>query len=303
MKKNDSNWLSMALSVKVFCTANAIFAHVPGFTAMLTQLGIIIEKIQNSAVVQVLDAKGKTALKKLMKAELVGHDMNLVLALIAYARNNNLVELYEDVSYTESKLKRLSGTNLLSVSYFINEKAGSVVGELEEYDVTQATIDAQQEAIDNFSKARTGPRDNIVVKRNATEALKVEFKDGRALIVKLDDLADTLRKKDPEAYTGYKHARVIVNYGSSKKSYKWYLEGKAIDFETGLPAAGVNIGVVGTMLIVVTGIDGMFQMEVPGPGEYRLRAEHPNYEVKIQDVVRFGEPTEIIIEMEKAEEA
>lgn len=303
MRKVDSNWLSMALSVKVFCTLNAIFDHVPGFAALLAQLGIIIGKIQDSAVVQVLDAKGKTAVKKLMKTELVGHDINLVRALIAYARNNNLVELYEEVSYTESKLNRLSGTNLLSVSHFIYEKARDAVGELAEYDVTQATVDAQKAAMDNFSKALTGPRDNIVLKKNATLALKAEFKDGRGLIVKLDDLADTLMTKDPDAYNGYKNARVIVNYGKGKKSYSWYLEGKAIDFETGLPAAGVNVGVVGTMLIVVTGIDGLFKLEVPGPGEYTLRAEHPNYGDKIQDVVRFGEPTEIIIEMEKAEEA
>jgi hypothetical protein len=241
-------------------------------------------------------------LKSLLKLNLIGLSMQLVRAMIAYARVHELIDLYKTVSYTESKLKRLPVNDLIAVSRLIQEKADGLKDELDEFGITQAILDEQLKAIGDFSKEATAPRDAIIVKKNATMGLKVRFKDGRETIVKMDDLVDTIKETKTDAYNSYMNARIIVDYRKGKRNGAWYISGKAVDFETGYPVAGVSISIVGTSIVVITQLDGMFQLNVPGPGQYSVRGEHPNYRVNLKEVILIGESSEIEMEMERAAE-
>jgi hypothetical protein len=303
MNKNQQNWLSMSLSVKVFCAQlSAIFALIPGFTALETLLGNTITKIQELAIIQISGYKGKTALKAFLRMDLIGKTMTLVRALIAYARLHELIEFYEAVSYTESRLKKMPASTLIAVCQLIQDKAGDVIDDLDEFGITQVILDTQKKAISDFSAGITGPREGIIIKKNATMALKVCFKDGREVILKMDDLAGSIKNSNTEAYNSYKNARVIVDYRKGKRSGDWYLEGKAVDFESGYPVAGVSVSIVGTAIVVITQLDGIFRLKVPGPGQYQVRGEHPNYSVNLKEVTLIGEAEEIVMEMERVAE-
>jgi hypothetical protein len=303
MNKNQENWLSMSLSVKEFCAQlSAIFTLIPGFPALLTLLETTIKEIQDLAIIQMTEYKGKAALKKVLKQNLVGLSMQLVRAMIAYAQVHELIDLYNTVSYTESKLKKLSMVELKAVSTLIYEKADGLKDELDEYGITPEILAAQLTAINDYSREATAPRDAIIVRKNATMALKVCFKDGRQAIVKMDDLVDTIKEKNADAFNSYMNARIIVDYRKGKRNGAWYISGKAVDFETGYPAAGVSISIVGTSIVMITQLDGLFELRVPGPGQYSLRGEHPNYRINLREVTLIGETSEIVMEMERAAE-
>jgi hypothetical protein len=301
MNTKQENKFSMYLAVQAICNdLLAIFALLPQFTNWFTQFGTVIKNIKTYSEAQELDYKGKTESKGARKQTLIDQTMEIIRRVVAYATVNDLHDLKEKVNYSASDLKRSPDTALRTICQVVYEQATSVFTELGTYGVTQVMLDDQQLAIDDYFKEVTAPREGIISRKNATVALLVEFKTGDEILTKrLDKLVEMLKITNPEAYNSYMNARIIVDLGKGRKKGEYMISGKVIDFATGMPLSGVTVAVVGTTIVVITGVDGLFNIPVKAMGNYVLRAEKNGYHELIEEEVFVGlEPLDLTLELE-----
>ena len=302
MNSKQENKFTMYLAVQAICNdLLAVLSLLPQFTDWFTKFTTVIKNIKTYSEAQELDYKGKAETKGARKLNLIDQTMEIIRRVVAYATVNDLYELKEEVNYSTSELKRSADTVLRTICQVVNESATSVLTELDTYGVTQAMLDDQQTAIDDYFKEVTAPREGIISRKNATAALLVEFKTGDEILRKrIDKLVEMLKTTDVEAYKSYTNARIIIDLGKGKKNGHYAIDGKVIDFETGMPLSGVAVSIVGSTIIVMTGTDGIFNIPVNAMGEYVLRAEKEGYKALVEDEVIVGaEPTDVILEMEK----
>jgi hypothetical protein len=291
----------MFLAVQVICSdLIAVFSALPNFTDLFTLFNGVIKNIKSYSEAQALDYKGKTETKSVLRINLIDQTLEIVRRVVAYATVNNLYELKEKVNYNQSELKRLTDTELRTICQVIHKETTGVLTPLAPFGVTQAMLDDLQHTIDDYFAEITSPREGIISRKNATAALKEEFKKGNQLLWKgMDKLVEIIKTTDVESYKSYKNARIIVDLGKGRKKSQYSIDGLAIDFESGLPLGGVSISVVGTTKVVMTGIDGIFSIPVEGPGEYSVRAERSGCKELIENVTVDGVPTDVALEMEK----
>jgi hypothetical protein len=305
MNTKQENKFSMYLAVQAICNdLIAILTLLPDFTTWFTKFTNVIKNIKTYSEAQELDYKGKTENKAALEGTLIEKTMEIVRRVVAYATVNDLFELKEQVNYSESDLKRSADTELRTICQVINDRATGVLPELATFGVTQVMLDEQRTAIENYFKDVTAPREGIISRKNATTALVEEFKSGDEILNKrMDKLVEMLKTSDTATYNSYMNARIIIDYGKRRKTSLYVIKGVTIDFETGLPLAGVTVSVVGTTLIVMTGADGVFNIPVKAPGLYSLRVEKEGYKVLIEEEVMVGEePTDLTLEMEREAE-
>ncbi len=303
MTNRQENRLTMMLAVRAICSdLAAIFSLLPNFSDLVIELGNIIKHIQGLNEAQELDYKGKTDFKNSLITDLITKTMDIVRRVVAYATVNKLYELLEEVNYSESDLKRLADTQLRTVCQVINDRTTTVLASLNDYGVTQALLDDQALANTNYYKELTSPREGIIYRKIATTAMAEAFKESTKVLVVMDKLVETLKDSDPDSYLSYVNARIVVDYGKGKKKEEFFISGKTIDFDSGLPLGGVHVSIVGTTTVMMTEIDGLFNIKVSGPGEYMLQGERDNYRTLLEEVSLNGEPTDVVMEMEKAGE-
>jgi len=184
----------------------------------------------------------------------------------------------------------------------VNERTTGALHELAVYGVTQAMLDEQQAAIDAYFADLVKPHEGVISRKNATASILEEFRKGdEILTLRLDKLAGMLMTSNPEVYKSYMNARIILDLGHRKKNGEYKIEGETIDFESGLPLSGVNVSIMGTNSVVMTGPDGRFSIPVKNAGDYSLRAKKDGYKVLIDEEVIVGNgQEEVVMEMEKA---
>jgi hypothetical protein len=303
MNTNQKNKLDMLLAMQAICNSNmAVLLLLPQFDQWFQALGNVVKEIKRLSEAQELDYKGKTETKNSKKNFLINNTMEVVRRTVAYAMVNDLYELKQEVDYTISDLIRCADTELRTICQVVNERATSVLTELASFGVTQAMLEDQQTAINDYFGEITKPREGIIGRKNATSAMKEEFKKADDIVNnRLDKLVAMLKTSNPEVYESYTNARIIIDLGHGKKNGEYKIEGETIDFESGLPLAGVNVSIVGTTTVVMTGPDGLFNIPVKSAGDYALRAEKDGYKVLIGEEVIVGNgQEEVVMEMEKA---
>jgi hypothetical protein len=301
MNTNQQNKLDMLLAMQAICNTNmAELTLLPQFEQWFDELGNIVKNIKKLSEAQELDYKGKTETKATLKSALADKTMDVVRRVVAYANVNDLYELKQEVDYTESDLMKAADTNLRTICQVVKDRALSVLPELATYGVTQAMLDELQTAIEDFFAEISSPREGIISRKNATSALKEEFKKAdEILYTKLDKLVGILKTGNPEVYNSYVNARIIIDLGRGKSNGHYSIKGKVADFESGLPLGGVNVSIVGTTQVMMTGIDGVFDLAVKEPGVYQVRGEKEDYVVVVEEAIVGEGQEELVLEMEK----
>lgn len=302
MNTKQENRLNMYLAVQAICNdLIAIYSVLPNFTDLFNQFITVIKNIKKFSEAQELDYKGKTATKNVLKSDLTGKTMEVIRRVVAYATVNDLYDLKEKVNYNESDLKKCADTELRTVCQVVHSETTAELASLADFGITQAMLDELQQTINDYFEEVPSPREGIISRKNATAALKEEFNKGNELLSqRLDKLIEMIKTSNPEAYHSYKNARIIVDLGKGRKNGSYSIPGITIDFESGLPLGGVNVAVVGTTKVVMTGIDGLFDIAVEGPGEYALRAEKEGYKALVEEEITLnGEPINVELELEK----
>ncbi len=293
----------MFLAVKlVYADLAAVLDLLPNFTDFITLFTNAIKSIQRLTEEQLLDFKGKTDLKNSSASDLISKTMGIIRRMVAYTTINYLYELEEEINYSESELNKSTDDDLRAICQVVHDKASNELTNVADFGITQDMLDAQQTAIGDYSTNVSAPREGIMNRKYATAALQDAFKEATSALAPMDKLVSMLKDSDKETYKRYMNARIIVDYGKSKKDLEYTINGRIIDFESGLPLAGVSVAVVGTTIGVITGIDGTFPLTFKSPGEYTLRCEKEGYKAILNVVSVIGETAEVEIELERMEE-
>jgi hypothetical protein len=184
----------------------------------------------------------------------------------------------------------------------VNEQAGSVLGPLDTYGVTQAMLDEQEAANAAFLAGIPLPRQGTILRKNATTSLKAEFKIANDLLRnELDPVVAILKTSQVDVFNTYTFARIIIDRRGKRKKFLM-IAGKVLEKENGIPASGVTIWVVGTTLVVITGLDGIFRIPVKKEGKYILRSSRAGRKVCLTEVEITGEKMEdLVVEMGREE--
>ena len=129
----------------------------------------------------------------------------------AFADEKDDLELYEIVNVTPAKLKYGAAIDAVNWAERILKAATENVGDLADYGIDQAQLDAADLAIDGFAAAIGKPREAIIERRSATQSLPELFAAADKHLARMDDLTDQLEARFPDFVKDFRNARVIVN--------------------------------------------------------------------------------------------
>jgi hypothetical protein len=83
---------------------------------------------------------------------------------------------------------------------------------LADYGVTQAKLDALEQARDDFQAAKSNPRSKISENAGYTATLPQMIRDVKSILrTRLDKLMTRFRLSNPMFFAGYQSARVIID--------------------------------------------------------------------------------------------
>lgn len=302
MTNNQINKLSMMFTLKIIVMDMlALYSALPNFSDLYALFEGLLKDIQKYGESQVKDVKGLTDEKDIYSQNLIGKAMQIIRKVLPYATKNNLSELKEVINYNESFLKKTPDINLIQICRLIHKSVGDEVSHLGDYGITQVLLDGFNTDIELYENSIGKPRAGIVYRKDATTAIKQSFKEMDGVLVKMDEVVEMLRTDNPEAYNAYMNARNIVDYGKTRKNGGYSITGMMIDFNSGLPLAGVKASIVGTDVVAVTKLDGLFVLPVKVPGDYRVMGELTGCKPVVVDVTVTGKDELLEIEMERGD--
>lgn len=160
------------------------------------------------------DTTGGTREKEQLEGALVDKNYEISSALFAMSIRNNNAVLKEKVDYTESELQQARDGELVATGETISALARENLEPLGEYGVDEAAVTELEELTAQFKAAVPAPRATIAERKAANEKLKKLFTETQAVLEnQLDRLMVRFKNSNPDFYSAYMNARVIVDYG------------------------------------------------------------------------------------------
>ena len=199
---------------------SGVLYAVPGLQDKHTQFKGILTEINVK-----LDAAGIKIIlvgpdKKRLKGEITDDVCEYMSFAEGWATINNDDNLINRIHFTPSALRETADTLFVSrcriIIGIIEEMADKLTG----FGLTPEMLTAVKEKIKTFEKLIPKSRENIGNKKVATINLDAETDAADAILIKMDKLVETIRRKNPDVYTKYKTARVIVNSATRKAGKK-----------------------------------------------------------------------------------
>jgi hypothetical protein len=216
MNKNVKNKLAMYKSVKTILVANqAKWSPLPAFAASVLSFTDRLEALERSGYQQNLALVGVSAVKNAKRAIVVDKAFAMVSALGAYAVVNNNVELINQMKIAKYKLESASKSLILVLVDRIHSRATDLVGQLDSYGVTQASIDELKLLRDELDNQMNAPRNAIIDRKSQTLRIKSLVSEIDAIIkFQIDKLIVVLKEDHPDFFITFTSARMIVDYRS-----------------------------------------------------------------------------------------
>jgi hypothetical protein len=258
---------------------SGVTASLPNYTDFFAEVVDGIVQIQDIRELQEPDKKGLAVNKLKHRDSLISLAFDVALKTVAYALYVTNDELFNEVNYTESELKKCADTILYDRCRLINERAQANAAALLPYGVSPAMLANLQILLDDYNASIPRPRLGIADRKQATEQLAVWIKQVDKALINIDVLTDVVRFSEPLFYAGYQTARTIVDSGKRKHS----LTGLVIDSVTRLPLKGAQL--------MFTPVKESFPLDVvvhpvkkrsADKGRYFIRSMHQgSYKVEI----------------------
>jgi hypothetical protein len=220
----------------------------------------------------------------------------LAAALYAYATAEEDPILQEKANYSHSDLIKLKDDELPFVVQNLHNDAAAIVGDLETYGVTAATLESLQDLIDEYNENAAAPRNAVALRKTYVAQLITLFKEADEILkTQLDKLALQFKLSQPEFYNTYKNNRKIINSPTSNTQVK----GIVVDSVTSLPLYNAEVAVPDSEYVTTTGLDGKFTLKIPIPGIYTLLVTLEGYQtLEVPNVeISLGQTTNLELQM------
>lgn len=220
MTTNQENKLTMYQAVITYLDSQEKTAkELPNFSDYFGQLKETINKISDNKKIQETQITGVTKHKNEWRDTLIDLASEIANKVKAYATFVKNTILKQEVDYTDTALRKVANNVLKDRAQIIHDKAQENLAQLAAYRVDQALLDKLEEAILKFGEAMPSTRVSQINKKGTTSNLKKLFAETDELLKdKLDSLLLILRKDEPELYTGYANARIIIDLKARGKN-------------------------------------------------------------------------------------
>ncbi len=219
MNANQINKLNMFEAVQAFlANTQTTWTSITAIGAAKLELDGKITAIRTERQKQEKDASGLVKERKLVRETLTRQALKVSGALMAYASATNNAELMGVVDYTPSAFKLKRDNIVYDMARIIYEAAQPLATQLAGYNIVAADITQLQTLLGQFLTAIPKRRNATAVSKSATTAIGGLFKDADAILKnKLDKLVLSFRATNPDFYTNYLNARIIVDLGAGKE--------------------------------------------------------------------------------------
>jgi hypothetical protein len=214
MKNHNKNKLKMYKAVQHICTLNQAYwidlpAFVNSFAAFSAQLG----QLDQLSEKQSLRLMGVRADLDVQRSATIEKAIAMQGALIAFAKDTENNVLRESLRFSKSQLQGGSYALCIQRIHVISQNAAMYLSNLNDYGITQASVEDLELNLTALEEAFNTPRAAIVDRKQFTASIEELIKEiDRVLRDKLDQLMLVLRPSHPEFYDRYHYARAIIEY-------------------------------------------------------------------------------------------
>jgi hypothetical protein len=218
MTQDQENVTSMMEATLQFLdNNNSIWSGRVAFAAAVTEARAGVGSIREAAARQESPTSGITDEKAVSRGKLEDLTLEIADPVAAFAAKSGDAELAAGVHVSRSSLDQAQDDNLIQIAERIRDAATPHADALKDYGVTNAEITALGDAITAFSGMKSAPRTAKANKSGATSSVASMVQSTRSLFRnQLDKLMTLFRKTNPEFYTGYFAARVIVDRAATR---------------------------------------------------------------------------------------
>ena len=269
-----------------------------------------IPLIEKSRDEQIHETTGITTDKNVKREAMLTSALFIEKRLQSYATVTNNYELLESIKYTATDLKKARGNDAIAMCNIVSAEATTHAAALVSYGVTSEMIEELNDLITEYSVALPKPKVAKSKTKTATQNIDRYFKEAdEILTTRLDLDIEQFKFTDPEFYSQYQTARIIIATGGSPVS----VLGCITNATTSEPLKGVTVTFVAidseavkaartepVKPIVKKSADkGKFRVPLP-ESNYRVTVEKIGF--KKQDLtitVAKGESTDLNISLEK----
>jgi hypothetical protein len=218
MNAKQINRLNMFEAVQAFmANTQTTWTSITAIGAAKLELDGKITAIRTERQKQEKDASGLVVERKTLRETLTRQTLKVSGALLAYASATNNAELIGIVDYTPSNFVRARDNIFYDMVRIIYEAATPLATQLAGYNIVAADLTLMQTQLTQFLTAIPKRRNATAVSKSATTAIGGLFKDADTILKnKLDRLVLSFRVTNPDFYTNYLNARIIVDLGAGK---------------------------------------------------------------------------------------
>lgn len=199
----------------VLDNSNTLWQAIPAFAGARADLGTAITAVQQEELKQADTTTGGTLDKRACRAAMCAAAVIVGGAVAAYADKQGDHELFAKVDFSEADLRHQGEQDCATNCQAILDAATANITALTAAkSAAQADLDNLEAKIGEFNTALTRPRQIRTGISGATSQIPALITAADRIVERqIDRLMERFKAPNPDFYTAYQVARVIVNTG------------------------------------------------------------------------------------------
>jgi hypothetical protein len=219
MKKNTRNKIAMYKSVSDVLMANATsWEGIPAFVSKIEEFDAKVHLMEEKEQYQKTVSLGVGLVAKTGKEEGYNKLLRIAAALKAHASNTKDTKLLLEVKFLKSATLNKSHMEFLTKVDTVIDRANEHASELVNFGITLAEIESLSAYRTELDALLNSHRMATIKRKSTNEELSVLEKELDSLIkYSIDSLMIILKVSNPEFYSKYMNARMVIDYGHRSK--------------------------------------------------------------------------------------
>ncbi len=214
MNKGQEDRATMHKAVDTLLDENAEkTAEIPAFEITKTKFKADVSELNGELLYFDNAIAGKTKSKWNAEDDLIYTLLPIASALKVVAKQKKDPELAEKVNISETSLRRMRDTELVTKGKSIHAEAIKLETELAPFGKTAESLFDLAAKVDAYDKSIGGRESSVAQRKGARKAVSDLFAKVDDDLEDLDNLMELLRAKYPDFYNEYNAARTIKDTG------------------------------------------------------------------------------------------
>jgi hypothetical protein len=284
---------------------DAVAARTTAFAQLKANIDLINKEIGLQSTNTTGVAQDKSALRDALD-EITATTLASAKAWAKAIGNNTLAAEFD---YSLSDIQRIKDDTMQGFCEYRIGLVNDNLVALADYGIDATTVTAWQDALNAYTPVLESPRQAINNRVLHTQNLKTIFTDtGKLFTEQLDPLMMVFKSTDPNIYSAYKQARIVIDRkgpgGGTDPNppVDAKLSGIITDGATLTPLFEVSVTLTpsaanATPITVLTKANGQYLFSNLTPGDFGLLAEKPGYD-SVSNPVTLGSGQSAVLDFQ-----